>query len=138
MAAFNKFNTFSRDLAQGIHDFSSHTFKALLSNVAPSAANSVKADLTEIASGFGYAAGGPAVPMALSLSVATTKVTATDVVITAAGGSIGPFRYIAIYNDTSTGDRLIGWLDYGAALTLLDTETFTIDFDAALGLLTVV
>lgn len=136
MAAFNKFNTFARDLAQGIHDFSGHTFKIMLTNSAPSAANSIKTDLTEIAAGFGYSAGGPAVTMVLSLSGGTAKVVATDKAITAAGGSIGPFRYVVLYNDTSVGDRLIGWADYGSARTLLDTETFTVDFDASAGLIT--
>lgn len=136
MATLVKFNTYPRDCLQGIHDFSSHVFKALLTNSAPSAANAVKADLTEITAHNGYSAGGPAVTMALSLSGGTAKVTATDLSIIASGGTIGPFRYICLYNDTSTGDRLIGYLDYGSALTLADGDTVVIDFDGTNGLLT--
>ena len=41
-----------------------------------------------------------------------------DVTFTAAGGSIGPFRYVVLYNDTPTSpaDPLIGWYDYGTNL----------------------
>ena len=53
-----------------------------------------------------------------------------------AGASVGPFRYVAIYNDsaTSPADALICWFDYGSAITLLDGESFTIDFDVTNGL----
>jgi hypothetical protein len=43
-----------------------------------------------------------------------------------------------VYNDTSASDNLIGWFDYGAALTLGDNETLTIDFDGTNGLLQIV
>ena len=64
----------------------------------------------------------------------------SDVVFTAAGGSIGPFRYAVVYNDTPTSpaDPLIAWFDYGSSITLLTGETFTADFDASAGLLTIV
>jgi hypothetical protein len=56
-------------------------------------------------------------------------------VITATGGSINTFRYTWIYNDTTTTpiiDALIGYLDYGAAITLADTETLTLDFTTSI------
>ena len=57
---------------------------------------------------------------------------------TAAGGSIGPFRYAVLYNDspTSPADPLIGWWDYGSSITLATGETFTVDFDPTSGVLT--
>lgn len=66
----------------------------------------------------------------------TLKVTIADEVLTAALGTIGPFRYVTIYNDsaTSPADALVCWFDYGASITLNDTETFTLDFDATNGL----
>ena len=65
--------------------------------------------------------------------------TIADEVITAAGASVGPFRYVVIYNDsqTSPADALIGYLDYGSAITLADGESLTLDFDGTNGVLTV-
>jgi hypothetical protein len=56
--------------------------------------------------------------------------TGTKVVVTASG-AVGPFQYVAIYNDTPTSpaDPLIGWWDYGSALTLQNGETFSIKFN---------
>jgi hypothetical protein len=55
-----------------------------------------------------------------------------DVVWTASGGTVGPFRYVALYNDTHASDALIGWWDYGSGLTLQATETFTVDFGSSI------
>lgn len=129
MATFNKFQDFSEQLIRGVHDFDAHTFKVYLSNTAPSAsADAVKADLAEISAGNGYTAGGTATTISVSETTGTTTVSGTQVVFTAAGGSIGPFQYAVLYNDTSASDNLIGWWDYGSAVTLADTETFTVKF----------
>ncbi len=133
MAAFNKFNAFVENAYEKVHDLGADTLKIMLTNVAPVATNSVKADLTEIAAGNGYTAGGTAITItASSQTGGTYSLVGNDVVFTAAGGSIGPFRYAVMYNDTPTSplDPLIGWWDYGSAVTLNDTETFTVDFGA--------
>lgn len=109
-----------------------------MSNVAPVATNSVKADLTEIAAGNGYTAGGTAVTItASSQTSGTYKLVGNDVVFTAAGGTIGPFRYTVFYNDTPTSpaDPLIGWWDYGSSITLQVSETFTVDYSPTTGIL---
>ena len=131
MASYNKFNDFSEQLVRGVHDWDAHTFKVMLTNTAPSASNTVKADLTEISAGNGYTAGGTATTISVSESSGTTTVTGTQVVFTASGGSIGPFRYAVLYNDTATSpaDALIAWWDYGSAATLADGETFTVKFN---------
>lgn len=139
MASYNKFNQFTKDLIDGVHDFDAHTFKVMLTNTAPVATNTVKANLTEITAANGYTAGGTATTITTSTSSGTAKVTGTDVVFTAAGGSVGPLRYAVLYNDspTSPADPLIGWWDYGSSITLADTETLTVDFDGTNGILTV-
>lgn len=109
----------------------------MLTNTAPSASNTVKADITEISAGNGYTAGGTAATTSSSAQTSGTyKLVLADVVFTASGGSIGPFRYAVIYDDTASNDELIGWYDYGYALTLAATETFTVDFNATSGVLT--
>lgn len=136
MAAFNKFNAITEDLAEKIHNFGADTLKIMLTNTAPSAANSVKADITEISAGNGYTAGGTAVTVtASSQTGGTYKLVGNDVVFTASGGSIGPARYAVLYNSTPAAGNLIGWWDYGSALTLADGSTLTVDFSATNGIL---
>lgn len=135
MAAYNKFQQFVEDLVAGVHDFDAHTFKIMLTNTAPSATNTVKANLTEISAGNGYTAGGTATTMSVSEASGTAKVTGSDVVFTATG-PVGPFRYAVLYNDTPTSpaDPLIAWWDYGSSISLANTETFTVDFDGTNGI----
>jgi hypothetical protein len=56
-------------------------------------------------------------------------------VFTATAGGMGPFRYAVLYN-SSAGNKLVGSYDYGSSVTLAVTETFTVDFDGSLGVLT--
>jgi hypothetical protein len=139
MASYNKFQSFVEHLAEKVHNLGGDTLKVLLTNTAPAAANSVKADLVEIAAGNGYTAGGASAAISSSAqSAGTYKLVLGDVVFTASGGSIGPFRYAVLYNDTPTSpaDPLIGWWDYGSALTLAAGESLTVDFDGTNGVLT--
>jgi hypothetical protein len=139
MATFNKFHAFVEHLAEGVHNLGADTLKIMLTNTAPVATNSVKANLTEIAAGNGYTAGGTAASITSSGQTSGTyKLALGDVVITASGGSIGPFRYAVLYNDTPTSpaDPLIGWWDYGSALTLANGESITWDADPTNGVLT--
>lgn len=138
MAAYNKHQTFVENVAEKVHNLGADLLKVLLTNTAPVAANAVKADLTEISAANGYTAGGTAPTISSSAQTSGTyKLVLADVVFTAAGGTIGPFRYVDLYNDTPTSpaDPLISWWDYGSAITLNDTETFTVDFDGTNGVL---
>jgi hypothetical protein len=136
MAAFNKFEAFTEHLAEKVHDLDTDTLKCYLTDNAPSAAaDAVKADLVEsVAGGNGYTAGGHDTTNATSRAGGTTSVVGTDITITAAGGTIGPFRYVVLYNDTpaAPADPLIGWWDYGTSITLADGESFVIDFGASM------
>lgn len=130
MASYNKFNDFSEQLVEGVHDFGANTFKVALSNSAPIASNTVLADITQISGTNGYTTGGTATTIAVSETGGTTTVTGTEVVFTASGGSVGPFRYVVLYNDSATSplDALVAWWDYGSSITLADGETFTVKF----------
>lgn len=138
MASYNKFNAFVENLAEKVHNLGADTLKVMLSNSAPTATNAVKADITEIAAGNGYVSGGPTVTIASSSqSSGLYKLVLADVTITASGGSIGPFRYITLYNDTPTSPLkpLIGSWDYGSSISLGAGESFTVDFDASAGVI---
>lgn len=139
MATFNKFNAFVENLAEKVHNLGSDTLKVALTNSAPSSSNSTLSDITQISAGNGYTSGGTSASISSSAQTSGTyKLVIADVVFTASGGSIGPFRYAVLYNDTPTSpaDPLIGYWDYGSSVTLADTETFTVDFDATNGVLT--
>ena len=82
MAAFNKFNSFIEAVFEGQHNFESNTFKVYLSNTAPTAANSVKADITEIANGNGYTTGGQTVTISSSSQTGGTYTAAANQTLT--------------------------------------------------------
>lgn len=137
MATFNKFNSFVEALAEKKHNLGSDTLKVMLTNSAPAAANTVKANITEISAGNGYTAGGTqAAQVSSAQTSGTYKLVLNDVTFTASGGAIGPFRYAVLYNDTAANDELIGWWDNGSAVTLADGNAFVVDFDAGNGVLT--
>jgi hypothetical protein len=132
MAAYNKFNDFTEQQIIGTHDWDANTFKIMLVNSpAPIAANTVKANLTEISAGNGYLAGGTATTITVSEASGTTTVQGTQVAFTASGGSIGPFQYAVLYNDTAASKNLVAWWDYGSAVTLNTGDSFTVKFNNA-------
>jgi len=134
MATYNKFQGFVGYLGTGVIDLNGDLFNVYLSKAAPSAsADDVKADLAEITNENGYTA--PVdIQNGYTETTGTGTMTATDVVVTATG-SVGPFQYVVIYDDTVASpvvDPLMCWFDYGTPLTLANGETFTIDFGASL------
>ena len=137
MASFNKFNAFVADVANKVHNLGSDTLKILLTNTAPTSSNAVKADVTEIAAGNGYTAGGNTAALTSSTQSAGLYklVLGNPATWTASGGSIGPFRYAVLYNSTAGSGNLIGFWDYGSAVTLASGETFTVSLDATNGVL---
>ncbi len=140
MAAFNRFNCLSEDIAEKVHNFESDTLKVMLTNTAPVATNSVRADLTEIAAGNGYTTGGNTATLTSSSRTGGTyKLVLADPVTWTATGAMATFRYAVLYNDTPTSpaDPLVGWWDYGSSLTMQSGETFAVDFDPSTGVLTI-
>lgn len=134
MATYNKFNSFVEAEAEKVHNLGSDSLKVFLSNSAPAAANAVLADITEIS--YTNCSARTLTVSSSAQSSGTYKLVITDKVLTAGGGTVGPFRYVGIYNDTATNKELICWFDYASSQTLNDTETFTIDFDGTNGLFT--
>jgi hypothetical protein len=138
-STFTFYQDFKDQLGRGVHNLASNTIKVALTNTAPNAAtHTVLADISQISSGGGYTGGAGGGVTLTGVSYTETGGTSTfiasDTVITASGGSIGPFRYAVLYNDstTSPADALIGWLDYGSAITLADTESLTLDYTTSI------
>lgn len=139
MVAFTKINDFVEDLGNGLHNFGSHSIKIALTNTAPASevsnptadGNGVLANITEI-SYTNYSddmtVDRTCENVGWVLSSGTATLDVDDIVITASGGALATFRYVYIYNDTATGDPLIGVWDYGSALTLASGDSVTLDF----------
>jgi hypothetical protein len=151
MATFNKFNAFVEDVAEKVHNLGADALKIMLTNTAPNAADvafdtsvdfriEATSNALDLTTAGGYTAGGAAVTITASAQTAGTyKLTGNDVVFTATTG-FGPFRYAVLYNNTAgaaSARPVIGWWDYGSAVTLLALETFTVDLDQAAGILTI-
>lgn len=137
MAAYNKFNSFVEAIAEKVHNLGSDTLKVALTNSAPAAANTVLADITQIANGNGYTTGGSQATQVSSAQTSGTYKLVLNSVVFTATGSVGPFQYAVLYNDTATNDELIGYWDYGSALTLANGDTLTVSFDGTNGVLTI-
>jgi hypothetical protein len=140
MAAFQKFNQFPEDLCKGVHNFTSDatcTVTFALCAVAPVAGNSILTDLTQIS----YANCSSRVVTGITAEQVTgaCPITANDLTITASGGAIADFRYVALYNDdpTSPVDPLIGFWDTGSTQTLLDGQSLLLDFTTGIATVTV-
>lgn len=136
MATFNKFSQFVEDLAEKVHNLGSDALKIALSNTAPTASNTILANITEIS--YTNCSSRAVTTTSSTQTSGTYKLVLQDLTLTASG-TVGPFRYVVLYNDTPTSpaDPLIGWWDYGSSVTLASPETFLIDFDASAGVLTI-
>jgi hypothetical protein len=136
MATFNKFYSFVEALAEKKHDLGSDTLTVALCNAAnaPSvSADAVLADITTIA--YTNLSTRVITRTSSEQTTGTYKLVMVDLTLTASGGSVAPFRYIIVYNETAANDELIGYYDYGSDLTLADGESLTLDFSATNGLL---
>jgi hypothetical protein len=131
MAAI-RFDCFPLDLGLAKHNFSSHTIKVALTNTKPDAESDTGfADITELSAGNGYTAGGLTLAgLVWALDGKVARLTADDAAFEADGGALGPFRWLVVYNDTTSGKPLLVAWDYGSERTLLDGERLAIDFDA--------
>lgn len=154
MAQFQKLPGFVEHLAHGVHNFKlsgsgGHQLKVALSNTAPGAqatpptdandaSKCVLANVTEIDYTNGNLSSRNLAISATAQAAGIYKLSITDLVISASTTESDAFRYIYVYNDTPTSpaDPLIGFYDYGASITLQDSDTFTIDFDGVNGVLT--
>jgi len=136
MASFNKIQSFVEALAEKKHNLGADSLKVALTAAANAPVNTYTqlSDLTEV--DYTYCSARAITITSSAQTSGTYKLVLQDLTLTATGGSVGPFRYIVLYNDTASNDELIGWYDYGSEVTLGNGESFLIDFDASAGVLT--
>lgn len=136
MASFVRYEVFSENLAEKVHDLNADALMVALTNTAPNVAtHETLSQITEIGAGNGYTAGGFDTLNTTSRSGAVTSIVhGADPTWTASGGTIGPFRYAVLYNTTPTSpaDPLIGYWDYASNVTLQIGESFVVDFTTSM------
>jgi hypothetical protein len=136
MVAYNKIQSFVEALAEKVHNLGSDQLKIALCDAAhaPVAGNTQLSDLTQIS--YTNLSSRNITTTSSAQSSGTYKLTLVDLVLLASGGSVAPFRYAVLYNDTAANKELIAWFDYGSDLTLASGNSFTVDFDGTGGALT--
>jgi len=146
MATFTKANDWVDYLVEDV-DMASDTFMIALSNTAPGSetpdptadTNGVIANVTQIS--YTNYTDDMTVDRTLE-NVSSTQTSGTytfdadDIVITASGGALADFRYVYLYDDTVTGDPIVGVWDNGSAISLGDGDSVTISWSAS-GIFTV-
>lgn len=130
-----KVNSFVEALAEKKINLGGTGLTIALTNTAHTSTWTKLTDLTQVS--YTYCSTRVITGSSSSQTAGVYTLKLTDLVLTASGGSIGPFRYVYIYDDDATDDDLIGYYDYGSAITVTDGNTFTIDFDATNGVLTI-
>lgn len=132
MAASRRFAVWTTDsMRDGVHNHSDHDFHVYLTNDTISSADratkQLKSEIPEIALGNGYAG---------SVDILNTFTNVGKIYtffgrsfsIVAAGGDIGPFRHVVLFNfETSVKvDPLLFNYDHGNNFTILDGTTHEI------------
>lgn len=145
MASFNKIADFVEHIAEKVHNLASDSLVLALSNTAPGSegtpptgdGHGVLANVTQIT--YTNLSSRALTQSSSAQTSGTYKLVIADKTLSASGGSVGPFRYIYLYNDTPTSpaDPLIGYYDYGSSITLNSGESLAIDFDGTNGVLTI-
>ena len=123
--------SFKQELMEGVHDFTTHTFKiALFTSTATLDATTTAYSTTNEVSGTGYTAGGEDLTVtggAVSISGTTAFIDFTDVSWTSATITA---RGALIYNSSVGGNPAVAVLDFGSDKISTD-GTFTVQFPTA-------
>ena len=119
--AFNPVDVFLDDVFSKVHALKTDVLKIALSNVVITSATSILSQVTQISSGNGYETGGLVIPISNfsgNPGDGSFSLIASDDVALTATGPIPSFRYLYLYNDSSTNKKGIAFYDYGTPITL--------------------
>jgi hypothetical protein len=139
MATLTKFEKFSENLGKGVFNLSTDQLKIALTNTAPNAATAgVYTDIVSPIAGTNLDGATPfnVTTTSFAQTGGTAKLVLADLTLTATG-SVGPFQYVVLYSDTASNKELIGYYDYGSAVTLSTNDTFKVDWDGTNGAITI-
>lgn len=137
MATFAKANDWVENESEVV-DLDGDQFVVALSNTAPASETNnpltdtkgVLANVTQIT--YTNLSTRNLTRVASGQTAGTYKLDFDDLVLTASGGSVGPFRYVYVYDDTPTSpaDPVVGVYDLGAPVTITDGSSRTLKFHA--------
>lgn len=132
--SFTKVNSFVQYLCTEDIDLDGGGLTLALS---ASAINTTATSISGVAEiGYGHLSTRVIVTTTASQTAGTFKLCANDLVLTA-DGTVPTWRYVALYDNSSTNDRLIGLYDNGSTVSMTNTDTFTFNFSSANGILTI-
>ena len=109
---------FTLDCGSKLHDLTANTLKLAFTNTAPTTSTHVYADITSPLALTNMATSVALTSVVFTQTTGTATLGAATWTGTSQTGNFGPFQYIVLYNDSATNKNVIGWWDYGTALTL--------------------
>jgi hypothetical protein len=141
MATYAEINDWLENLCENV-DAESDQFMIALSNTAPGSESTpptgdgdgILGNITEAV--YTFCSTRNITTTSSGQAAGLYKLILTDITLSASGGSVGPFQYVYIYDDTVAVPvkPLVCYYDYGLSITLQDGEDLDIDFDDANGL----
>jgi hypothetical protein len=132
--AFNKFDPFIQAALEGKHNLAADELKVALVAAAnaPTGAEAVLGSLVEV----DYTFASPRVLTRLSAGqvagLYTLNLDKLRILVT--GGTLGPFRYVVMYNNTSATKLLISYYDLGSDQLIVNAQSFTVKFPSNIAL----
>jgi len=124
-----KYYCFNSDLRAGVHDLvgTTHELRVAISNTTPNlSTHTVLADVGELSTANGYTAGGMDTANTGSDSLGVLTVSGTFPLVWTASGAGITGRYFILYNNTASGDPLIGYWDRGVSTNVPAGQTISL------------
>ena len=135
MATLTFYNAGKEALVEGINA-GTDTWRLILSNTAPDAADAVQADAAELTTANGYTANGVScTTVSSSQTAGTYKLVLSCASPTWTATGALSFRYVILWNQTA--NALVGYWDYGSTVSMVNTDTFTVSLDGTNGVFSV-
>lgn len=123
--AFTRVDSFAANVAAGVINLGGTGLTVALTNTPHTASWDELADLTQIS--YTNLSSRVITVTSSTQTSGTYSLVLTDLTLTASG-TVPTFRYVYVYDDASTGDKLCWYYDYGSSVDMVTGDTFKVDF----------